>query len=282
VNTAQIAGATTSTAASGTQLVGVADGSGNAITSNSTTYTAKKALDANVLGTLGTAFSTAGKVDVKASSGDIATGAIADLPVKGQAAMAASVPVTMASNQTAMPIGSVAGTAYAADQTNTQQQVSLYVKKTTAGDTVLLLGSATSANSLPVVVASDQGAIPVKFAPTSATILSSSARTTTQTSSDQTNDRARGVRVVLNVTSAGTGSITVTINAKDAVSAVYSLLLSGAAVTSNSTNVYVVYPGIPVVANSTASDVAPPTIQVVVTANNANTMTYSVGLAYLL
>ena len=48
-----------------------ADGAGNALTSNSTTYTAKKALDANMLGTLGTAFSTAGKIDVKGADGDV-------------------------------------------------------------------------------------------------------------------------------------------------------------------------------------------------------------------
>lgn len=66
-----VAGTATTTAASGTQLVGIADGTGNALTSNSTTYTAKKALDANLLGTLGTAFSTAGKVDVKGADGDV-------------------------------------------------------------------------------------------------------------------------------------------------------------------------------------------------------------------
>lgn len=54
-----------------------ADGSGNLWTSNSTTYTAKFGQDSNLLGTLGTAFSTAGKVDVKVASGDIASGAIA-------------------------------------------------------------------------------------------------------------------------------------------------------------------------------------------------------------
>jgi hypothetical protein len=84
-NVKQVGGNAVSTAASGTQLVGVADGSGNAITSNSTTYTSKKALDANILGTLGTAFSTAGKVDTKAASGDFADGAIATLGLKADA-----------------------------------------------------------------------------------------------------------------------------------------------------------------------------------------------------
>jgi len=57
-----------------TKVIGVtrtADGSGNLLTTNSTTYTAKFALDGNLLGTLGTAFSTAGKIDVKAADGDI-------------------------------------------------------------------------------------------------------------------------------------------------------------------------------------------------------------------
>ncbi len=108
-NLNQIAGSNISTAASGTQLVGVADGAGNGLTSNSSTYTAKKALDANVLGTLGTAFSTAGKVDVKAAAGDIA-----DL-THGQSNMAGSVPVAIASNQGAVAVGVTSGTAFDAN-----------------------------------------------------------------------------------------------------------------------------------------------------------------------
>lgn len=78
-NVAQVGGSAVSTAASGTQLVGVADGAGNKLTSNSTTFTSKFGLDSNLLGTLGTAFSTAGKVDIKAADGDVATlGAKAD------------------------------------------------------------------------------------------------------------------------------------------------------------------------------------------------------------
>lgn len=57
-----------------TKVVGTvrtADGSGNLFTSNSTTFTAKNAQDINLLGTLGTAFTTAGKVDVKGADGDV-------------------------------------------------------------------------------------------------------------------------------------------------------------------------------------------------------------------
>ena len=56
---------------SGVWSVRTQDGAGNAITSNSTTYSSKIAPDCNLLGTLGTAFSTAGKVDVKAADGDL-------------------------------------------------------------------------------------------------------------------------------------------------------------------------------------------------------------------
>lgn len=57
-----------------TKVIGVvrnADGAGNLWTSNSTTYTAKFGQDVNLLGTLGTAFSTAGKVDIKGADGDV-------------------------------------------------------------------------------------------------------------------------------------------------------------------------------------------------------------------
>lgn len=53
-----------------TKAIGVvrtSDGAGNLLTSNSSTFSAKFALDGNLLGTLGTAFSTAGKVDVKST-----------------------------------------------------------------------------------------------------------------------------------------------------------------------------------------------------------------------
>lgn len=57
-----------------TKVIGVvrnADGAGNLLTTNSTTYTAKFGLDANLLGTLGTAFTTAGFVDIKGADGNV-------------------------------------------------------------------------------------------------------------------------------------------------------------------------------------------------------------------
>lgn len=113
-------------------------------------------------------------------------------------------------------------------------------------------------------------------------VLPSAARTTTQTSADMTNYNHRGIIVVLDVTVPGTGSITLEIDAKDPVSGKYYAVLAGAAVTTTITNVYRVYPGLTAVANATASDVLPRTWRVKVTANNANSVTYSVGAMLIL
>lgn len=109
------------------------------------------------------------------------------------------------------------------------------------------------------------------------TLLASAARTVTTSSADQTNYNARGLHVVLDVTSAGTGDITLTIEGKDGLSGKYYTLLAGTNVTANSTNVYKVYPGLPATANVSANDIVPRTYRVTVTANNANTITYSVA-----
>lgn len=112
-------------------------------------------------------------------------------------------------------------------------------------------------------------------------VLTSAARTTTQTQADQINPYARGIAVTLDMTVVGTGSVTVSIQGKDVVSGKYVTLLAGAAITTNSTNTYRVYPGLTAVANATASDSLWRTWRVLVTANNANSATYSVGAALL-
>lgn len=113
-------------------------------------------------------------------------------------------------------------------------------------------------------------------------VLASAARTTTQTQTDQTNYNHRGIIVVLDMTVVGTGSVTLEIDAKDPVSGKYYAVLTGAAVVTNVTNVYRVYPGLTAVANATVSDVLPRTWRVKVTANNANSATYSVGAMLVL
>lgn len=112
--------------------------------------------------------------------------------------------------------------------------------------------------------------------------LASAARTATTNSGDLTNYNGRGLHVVVDVTSAGTGSITLTIQAKDALSGQYYTLLAGAAITTVSTNVYKVYPGLTASANAVASDILPRTYRLLITHNNANTITYSCGASVVL
>lgn len=109
------------------------------------------------------------------------------------------------------------------------------------------------------------------------TLLASASRTTTQTSADITTYNLSGISVFLNMTVVGTGSVTVTINGKDPASGVYYNILTGAAVVTNVGNLYRVMPGIPAVANKDVNAYLPRIIQIVVTANNANPATYSVG-----
>jgi hypothetical protein len=106
--------------------------------------------------------------------------------------------------------------------------------------------------------------------------------TTTQTGPDLVNKRCRGVRVVLDTTAIGTGSITLSIEGKDRASGKYYTLLSGAAVVTNVTNKYTVAPDIPAVANVSARDVLPELWRWKVTAGNSNPATYSGGASTLL
>lgn len=113
------------------------------------------------------------------------------------------------------------------------------------------------------------------------TLLASAARTTTQTSADIINYNGRGLKVTLDMTVVGTGSVTLTINYKDPASGKYILLLSGVAVVTNITSVYTIYPGMVAAANVSANDILPRTFQIITTANNANSATYSVGYSIM-
>lgn len=106
--------------------------------------------------------------------------------------------------------------------------------------------------------------------------------TTTQTGPDLVNDKgARGVTVVVDSTVIGTGSITLTIQGKDKASGKYYTLLASAAITTNTTGVYTVFPGATVTANVSANACLPEVWRLLVTANNANAATYTVGWSTL-
>lgn len=115
------------------------------------------------------------------------------------------------------------------------------------------------------------------------TALASAARTTSTQSADLTNYNGRGVRVWLDVTAiTATPSITLAIEGKDPASGKYKTMLTGAAVTTVSTNEYVVYPGVTETANVDASTPLPRTWRVNVTHGDADSITYSVGYCLIL
>lgn len=110
-----------------------------------------------------------------------------------------------------------------------------------------------------------------------AILLPSAARTADPTVPDLQNVNGETLHVTLDVTVPGTGSITLTIQGKDPASGKYYTVLAGAAVTTQVTNIYKVGRGLTAAANSVASDVVPKTFRIIVTHNNANAITYSVG-----
>jgi hypothetical protein len=118
----------------------------------------------------------------------------------------------------------------------------------------------------------------------SATVgITCSACTSTQTGSDQTNYNGRGVKCVYDATTVtSSGSFTLEIDAKDEVSGKYYSLLTGAAVSTVSTNVYTVYPGITVTANQSSSDVLPRIWRVKTTYNSGTNQTFTVGCSVIL
>lgn len=108
------------------------------------------------------------------------------------------------------------------------------------------------------------------------TALASASRTTTQTI-NVTTYNIKGITVILDMTLVGTASVTVTIDGQDPASGKFYNLLTGLAITNNSTNVYRIQPGLTAVANKDVNCQLPRTIRIVVTANNANPGTYSLG-----
>ncbi len=109
-------------------------------------------------------------------------------------------------------------------------------------------------------------------------ILASGSRTTTQTGSAILTYNARTVSVTLITTTVGSGSITLTIQGLHSDGSTYNTLLAGAAVVTDTTNVYTVGLGAAVTANVSANRGLPASIRILITANNANAAVYSCGL----
>lgn len=112
--------------------------------------------------------------------------------------------------------------------------------------------------------------------------IASAARTATNSSGQSNNNTVfRGVRAFVTVTSAGSGSITPSIEQMLPGTATWVTLLTGPAITANGTTIMTVYPGATPVANLVVDDHVGYAFRITITHNNANTMTYSAGANYL-
>ena len=112
-----------------------------------------------------------------------------------------------------------------------------------------------------------------------ATLLSSASRTATILTDGQHNLRARGVIVSVNVSSAGTGSITATIQRYEPSTGTWVDMLASVAISTAVRTELTIYPGFTPAANVTATAVLPRLWRVSITHGNANAMTYSVGVS---
>jgi hypothetical protein len=128
------------------------DGSGNGWTSNSTTYTSKFAQDINLLGVLGTAFTTVGKVDVKGADGDVFV----------RQATAANLNATVVQGTAANLNATVVGTGTFAVQNTPSSPTTISNGKTTvatAGTRVTLASSTTVRSIVVKALNSNTGTI---------------------------------------------------------------------------------------------------------------------------
>lgn len=110
-------------------------------------------------------------------------------------------------------------------------------------------------------------------------LLPSASRTTTQTSANLYNDYGTkaAIAVVLDATVIGSATLLVTIDGLDQASGKWINLLTGASITTNSTNRYLVGPSIAASANAIAQTYVPSTFRIVVTQGGSGAATYSVS-----
>lgn len=112
-------------------------------------------------------------------------------------------------------------------------------------------------------------------------LIPSASRTVTNYSDRQDNLKSKGVIVDINVTDAGTGSVTLSIQRWNPATSTWVDMLATAAITTATTGTLTLFPGSAVTANVSANASLPRGWRVAVTHNNANAMTYVVGISTL-
>jgi hypothetical protein len=112
--------------------------------------------------------------------------------------------------------------------------------------------------------------------------LASAARTAVINTSPILNYNHRGVKVGINITAAGTGTLTFTIKGLESIGGAYYTMLASAAQSGTGLVILTVYPGVAAVANVSANDVLPKTFRVEVTGSDGSSWTYSISVVTIL
>jgi hypothetical protein len=108
-------------------------------------------------------------------------------------------------------------------------------------------------------------------------LANSAAYTATQQFILKLAQDSKSLQVFLNMTNAGTGSVSVLIEGQIPGTAAYYTIIQSANITTNSFVRLVVGLGVTPASNLAVNDVLPPTVRVTVTANNGNPATYSLS-----
>ena len=111
----------------------------------------------------------------------------------------------------------------------------------------------------------------------SGTLLISAARTATEASVDQDQSNFGGGHIIVNVTAAGTSTLTITIQGKDPISGTYYTILAGTALVGTGIQVLKVFPGITAAAGGSVSDTLPDSWRVNAVKGDASSWTYSIA-----
>lgn len=175
----------------------------------------------------------------------------------GQKAMAASLAVTVASDQSAVPtqLPTAAALADGAAATPTTP---------TVGAVALLMNGATldrQRNNHEL------------------TAFASAERDASANSADLVNHNARFARITIDITAiAGSPSLVFTVKAKDTLSGKYTTILASAALVGTGTTVLKIGPGLTAAGNLVVNDVLPRIFRIEAVAGTADAVSYSVSV----
>ena len=123
---------------------------------------------------------------------------------------------------------------------------------------------------------------PDSFGNADVVVFASAARTATVSSADLVNDFGKVCHVFIDVTAiSATPSVVFAIEGKDATSGKYYTILTAAAMTTVTTKILRVGPGLTASANLIVNDLLPRTWRVTATHGDADSITYSVGASVL-